>query len=185
MQLDYRARRIRSLQSRARGAIKEIGKELIAAKSEMEHGEWLPWRKDNFGWSERSAQNYMNVAVAFRSRKSETVADLDSLAIDARALYFLASKSVPEEVRTEALELAKTQPVSLADAKKLCTQESEPEIDNNLEANVVECVQHIVEDIDFSKFDGDVIKALHEIADKIHELATAIATASRSCAGRR
>jgi len=27
-----------------------IGLELIAAKEECEHGDWLPWLKENFGW---------------------------------------------------------------------------------------------------------------------------------------
>ncbi len=59
----------------------------------------------------------MNVAVAFG--KSATVADLNSLTIEAKALYYLASKNVPEEVRAEAVKLAKSQPVTLTVAKRL------------------------------------------------------------------
>jgi hypothetical protein len=115
--LDHHAQRIRDLVNDARKAIIEIGNELIAAKSEMEHGEWLPWLQSNFGWSESSAQNYMNVARAFG--KSPTVGDLTGIAIEGRALYYLASKNVPNEVREEAVALAKTKPVKLSDAKNL------------------------------------------------------------------
>lgn len=59
----------------------------------------LLWIEREFGWSERAARRYMEVADAF-SHKSATVADLT---IDASALYVLASKSVPETVREEAV----------------------------------------------------------------------------------
>jgi hypothetical protein len=29
------------------------------------HGDWLPWLKDNFGWTVRTADKYMHVAEAF------------------------------------------------------------------------------------------------------------------------
>jgi hypothetical protein len=44
-------------------------------------GQWLPWLEDEFGWAERTARRYMEVAEAF---KSATLADLT---IDATALY--------------------------------------------------------------------------------------------------
>jgi hypothetical protein len=28
----------------------------------MEHGDWLPWLKENFGWARQTADNYMRVA---------------------------------------------------------------------------------------------------------------------------
>jgi hypothetical protein len=40
--LAERAERIRSLVNVARGCIIEIGRELIAAKAELHHGQWLP-----------------------------------------------------------------------------------------------------------------------------------------------
>lgn len=44
-----------------------MGRELIAAKAETAHGNWLAWLDDEFGWSERTARNYMSVAGAFKS----------------------------------------------------------------------------------------------------------------------
>jgi hypothetical protein len=64
------------------------------SKKEMEHGAWLPWLKDNFGWSEDTAQKYINVAKAFQNQiPSRAVFDIN---IDAKALYLLASNGVSE-----------------------------------------------------------------------------------------
>ena len=67
----------------------EIGKNLIEVKQAIGHGNWLPWLDAEFGFSERSAQNFMNVADKF---KSATVSDLD---FAPKALYLLAQNSTP------------------------------------------------------------------------------------------
>jgi hypothetical protein len=92
------------IRERARRAVQdviEIGQRLIEVKECLEHGQFGAWLDAEFRWSERTAQNYMAVAGAF---KSETVADL---AISTRALYALAAPSVPEEARQEAVEQAR------------------------------------------------------------------------------
>lgn len=48
--------------------------------------------KDNFGWSEKTAQRYMTVANAF---KNDTVSDLE-ISIDAKALYLLSGNGVSD-----------------------------------------------------------------------------------------
>lgn len=78
----------------------EIGKNLIEVKQAIGHGNWLPWLDAEFGFSERSAQNFMNVADKF---KSATVSDLD---FAPKALYLLAQNSTPDEVRQEAIAMA-------------------------------------------------------------------------------
>ena len=60
----------------------------------------MPWLKAEFGWQERSARNFINVANRF---ESATIADLE---IDLSAAYLLASPSVPERARTNAIERA-------------------------------------------------------------------------------
>jgi hypothetical protein len=72
----------------------EIGRELIAAKAKVAHGKWLPWLDAEFGWSDSTAQNYMNVA-----RKFPIVGNLAGLAIDATALYALSAPDVPQSIR--------------------------------------------------------------------------------------
>jgi hypothetical protein len=63
-----------------------IGDLLLEAQEQLEHGEWLPWLKLNFGSSTRSAQNYMN-AARFAS-KYATVAHLK---LRPTALYLLGA----------------------------------------------------------------------------------------------
>jgi hypothetical protein len=89
----------------ARHSIIEIGRELIAAKAECGHGNWLGWLEQEFGWHENTARNYMNVAAQFGS-KSTTIVDLESPSITTAALYALASPRVPQIVRDEAVERA-------------------------------------------------------------------------------
>jgi hypothetical protein len=81
-----------------KGAIIAIGERLIKAKKLAGHGNWLPWLKREFGWSERTARNYM--AVAERS-KSAIIADLN---IDATALLQLTAPSMPAEVVAEVVK---------------------------------------------------------------------------------
>jgi Protein of unknown function (DUF3102) len=51
---------------------------LTEAKAQLQHGQWLPWLKDNCGLSPRMAQNYMRLADhrAEVEAKCETVAHL-------------------------------------------------------------------------------------------------------------
>ena len=69
--LDQRADRIRKLAADVQRGIIEIGTELIAAKAEIGHGGWSDWLKENFDWTDRTAQNFMRVAERFG--KSENV----------------------------------------------------------------------------------------------------------------
>jgi hypothetical protein len=113
--LPERAQRIRDLVGVARTCIIEIGRELIAAKAEVAHGDWLPWLKEEFGWSIRTADNYIAVA-----RKFASVANLENLTIDATALYALSAPDVPQEARDEAVERAEDgEHISIADAEAM------------------------------------------------------------------
>jgi hypothetical protein len=83
---------IRASLERAR----DVGQLLIKAKGQCQHGQWLPWLKANVKFSERTAQNYVNVAKRWNEieSKSATVADLSYR----NALEFL---SAPESPSTE------------------------------------------------------------------------------------
>ena len=85
-------------------SIVAIGQELIAAKAEIRHGEWLSWLTIEFDWDARTAQRYIQVADAF---KCDSVSHLADLSIDATAFYRLSAPDVPQSVRDEAVELAK------------------------------------------------------------------------------
>lgn len=123
--LPERAQRIRDLVGVARTCIIEIGRELIVAKSLVAHGEWLPWLKDEFGWDERTARRYMEVARMF---KSDMLSDFTGITIDATALYALSAPDVPQEARAEAVEHAEAgDHVTLADAEAMIAKALEVE----------------------------------------------------------
>ncbi|MDN2582163.1 DUF3102 domain-containing protein [Aquibium sp. ELW1220] len=67
----------------------ETGADLLKVKPLLGHGNFTSWIEAEFGWSERSAQNFMK-AAEFTS-KNETVAVLPPSSI-----YRLAAKNVPE-----------------------------------------------------------------------------------------
>ena len=73
-------------------AILEIGKRLVEAKSQLSHGEWLPWLEEKVEFSERSAQQYIRLWKEYG--KSATVADLGVR----KALVLLA---LPESERED------------------------------------------------------------------------------------
>lgn len=78
----------------------QAGVELCAVKSELKHGQWLDWVKDNCPFSEDTAQKYMQAAI----RRAGQLANTE------RARYLLPEKPVEaftEEERkrlTEALQ---------------------------------------------------------------------------------
>lgn len=94
------AEAIRVLAKRTTADIIEIGQRLIAAENRLTHGEWLPWLHNEFGWTDRTARNFILVAEAF---KLETISNLP---IDAGALYRLAGPSTPVIARDAAIEAA-------------------------------------------------------------------------------
>jgi hypothetical protein len=94
--------------------IVEIGKELLAIKDILPHGRFLEWLSAEFGWKERMARHFMNVAERF---KSANFADIE---MDVSAAYLLAAPSTPEEARQEAVKRAeKGERVTHAVASKL------------------------------------------------------------------
>ena len=63
--LSDRAERIRKLQADVQRGIIEIGHELIAAKKEIGHGGWSDWLKNEFEWTQQTANRFMRVAERF------------------------------------------------------------------------------------------------------------------------
>jgi hypothetical protein len=92
---------IRALMRRSAQDIFEIGQKLIELKQRLGHGQFGQWLEAEFDWTERLAQQFMNVARQF---KPENFADLQ---IAPSALYLLAAPSTPEGVREEALARAR------------------------------------------------------------------------------
>jgi hypothetical protein len=118
------ADKVRSAADRIRERVKktvediiEVGNDLLAVKESLPHGQFLPWLKAEFGWGERSAQNFMNVAEQFKSAK---IADLP---IQPSAAYFLAAPSIPVEARERAVEKAEAgEEITFATAREIVAE---------------------------------------------------------------
>ncbi len=118
------ADKVRNAADRIRERIKktvediiEVGNDLLAVKEALPHGQFLPWLRAEFGWSERSAQNFMSVAEKFKSAK---IADLP---IQPSAAYLLAAPSVPDEAREKAVEKAEAgEEITFAAAREIVAE---------------------------------------------------------------
>jgi DUF3102 family protein len=95
--LRQHADRIRTAYSDATKRVFEMGLELTLAKRLLSHGQFGPWLKAEFGWSERTAQRYMQAVEMFVPK-----ADMVSV-LEPTAIYALSSKSTPAAVREQVV----------------------------------------------------------------------------------
>jgi DUF3102 family protein len=95
------AERIRERVKKTVEDIIAVGHDLLAAKEALAHGQFTDWLQAEFGWTERTARNFM--AVAARFGKTEIISELQ---IQPTAAYLLAAPSTPEEARQAALQRA-------------------------------------------------------------------------------
>ncbi|MEH2072597.1 MAG: DUF3102 domain-containing protein [Nostoc sp.] len=79
----------------------EIGHKLAEVRSQLKHGQFETWLKAEFGWSRRTAYNFINVYETLAER-----ANLAQINIATSALYLLAAPSTPQNVREELLQRA-------------------------------------------------------------------------------
>ncbi|MGK7895536.1 MAG: DUF3102 domain-containing protein [Xenococcus sp. (in: cyanobacteria)] len=79
----------------------EIGKKITEVRSQLEHGQFEVWLRSEFGWSRRTAYNFINVYETFSDSKN--FAQLD---IATSALYKLAAPSTPQSIRQQFLSKA-------------------------------------------------------------------------------
>ncbi len=100
------ASELRTALQRETATIIEIGNLLLEAQDQLEHGEWLPWLKEHFGSSERTAYNYMNAAKF--TVKFATVANLK---LKPTALYYLGNfmESIPLDELEVIFKAAETE----------------------------------------------------------------------------
>ncbi|AWN39845.1 DUF3102 domain-containing protein [Methylobacterium durans] len=109
---------IRKLTRTTSEIIFEIGERLGTAKGIVRHGEWGSYLEREFGWTERTAQRFMNVHETFRD-KSDIVSVLGPT-----ALYLLAAPSVPQTVRDSVeVRLQQGERLSIREVKQLIDAE--------------------------------------------------------------
>jgi hypothetical protein len=68
-------------------------------KERLEHGQWLPWLKGEFGWSRQTAVSFMQVYECFKCQ------NFGQLEVDVSALYLITAPSTPEPVRGATMKL--------------------------------------------------------------------------------
>lgn len=108
------AQKIRAYGESLKGSMIAIGKRLQEVKYMLPHGQFETWIEVEFGLSQRTAQNLMNVAKVYGERKSEIVSFLPDA-----VLYALAAPSTPEEVRVEIEQRAANgEHVKVADVRE-------------------------------------------------------------------
>ncbi len=101
-QVQTAAQRIRLLMQQTLEDVIALGRELLAVKATLPHGQFHVWLRAEFDWNQRSAQRFMAVAQRFGS-KSDTVS---IMRIDLTAAYLLAAPTVPEQASAAALQRA-------------------------------------------------------------------------------
>lgn len=111
LSLNDRVNRIRKLTGDACRNMIEIGKHLIAAKAEVEHGNWANWLEENFGWTDRTARNFMAVADRF--------GDMDVADFKPSTLQALLALPVGSEQGFIAEQAALGKPVETQSAREL------------------------------------------------------------------
>ena len=106
------AAKIRKSQTIMFNSLFKIGELLIKVKNQLDHGQFGKWRSSELGFTQRTAQNYMN-AFSYLGDKSETVSRLPM-----KTIYDLAS--LPEDQRDEIVALI-TDPANppVAEIKKI------------------------------------------------------------------
>jgi hypothetical protein len=115
-QVRSRADSIRERVKKTVEDIIEVGNDLLAVKEALDHGQFGPWLKAEFGWSERTAQNFMSVAERFKSAK------FAELPIQPAA-YLLAAPAVPDEARQVAIEKAEAgEEITFTTAKEIVAE---------------------------------------------------------------
>ena len=97
-----RTEEIKERLKRSARDIWEIGQKLFEVRSQLAYGNFDSWLKAEFGWSRRTAYNFIKVYEAFP--ECATVAQVS---IAASALYQLSSPSTPQKVRNELIQRAK------------------------------------------------------------------------------
>lgn len=118
--LARRVQRIKSIEKGTLASVVEIGRELIAAEAECEHGAWANWLRTNFSWSVRTALRYRTTAdfcTACDNGAYGPDVTFGDMNISLSALYFVAKvdQAVAKSIAMKAIDTR----VTLKVAKKI------------------------------------------------------------------
>jgi hypothetical protein len=94
------AEAIRLIRRRVADDIIKVGEHLTKARKLCGHGDWLAWLEREFGWTDDTAHNFMQVHL-WADANPERVRNLE---LPLRSIYLLARPSTPEAVRQEVCD---------------------------------------------------------------------------------
>lgn len=101
--VQQRTRELKERLQRTAQDIWEIGQKLVEVRSQLKgQGHFDAWLRGEFGWSRRTAYNFIYVYEAFPCEK------FAQINIEPSALYRLASPSTPSTLRDEFIKQANT-----------------------------------------------------------------------------
>ena len=105
--LTERAEQIRVLGKRVISDVIEIGRLLVECRDhpDMKHGNWQPWLKREFGWSDQQARRFIHVYELSHEGKFNNLLNLD---VPISGLYQLAAPSTPDSAREEVITRAES-----------------------------------------------------------------------------
>jgi hypothetical protein len=122
--LEDAAKRIKERLNVTKETIVEIGRDLMAVKERIGHGNFQSWIESEFNWSLKTAERYMLVADYCASDDKIDIVTILPLT----AVYELAAPSAPEEVRSAVEDKVRAgEMVTLAGVRELMRDAKERE----------------------------------------------------------
>lgn len=125
--VQQRTKELKERLQRTAQDIWEIGKNLVEVRAELKgHGYFDAWLKAEFGWSRRTAYNFIYVYEAFPYAK------FAQIIIEPSALYRLASPSTPDAIRDKFIQQANAgSKVTHKEVLKAVTEEKLKQVPNS------------------------------------------------------
>lgn len=87
------------------GSSAKAGYELSEARKQIRgEREWQDWLDAEFGWDERTAKRYMQIASSFQFAGTRMPSSDETMDISFNALYVLSAPDVPQSTREKAVD---------------------------------------------------------------------------------
>jgi hypothetical protein len=115
------AEEIRALGKKTIHNIAGIGRRLDLAKTLVGHGNWHAWLEKEFGWTDRTALNFMRVHELGKS------ANFSDLNLAPSSLYLLGAPGTPDDVRDAVITRSQAgETFKRADVKRMIAAKVAP-----------------------------------------------------------
>jgi hypothetical protein len=153
---------------------RRAGELLIEAKARVAHGEWLPWLKANFDFSEKTAQNYMRLAREWPKlveANPQRVADLSCR----EALRLLAApeeRDYLKEANDFAARFDKAHEAAMAELARLRAVLASPGVTLEQVAEVRDSADRLRRE--FHAFNVEALTGLGEVLHVLEEKGTGL-----------